>query len=158
MNILSLDLATETGWALHANGIRSSGSIQFNVRRGESPGIRFVRFRKWLADMAFGPKVPKLDLVVYEMAHHRGGAATAVGVGFATVVLEFCAQFEIEHTGVHTATLKKFATGKGNATKDDVIRCVNEKFGEPGVYVDNDNEADAIALLEYARATMVPVA
>ncbi len=146
-------MATETGWALYANGIRDSGYMRFAVGRGESPGMRFVRFRKWLGEMTFGPKVPKLDLIVYEQAHHRGGAATAVGVGFVTVLLEFCAQFDIQHTSVHSLTLKKWVTGSGRASKEEVMGALARRFD---FTTTNDNEADAVAMLEYARAEVVP--
>lgn len=47
-------------------------------------------------------------------------------------------------------TLKKFATGKGNAPKGAVMLAVFKRFG---IEAANDNEADAIALA-YAVATI----
>ena len=47
MNILSLDMATTTGWASNIHG-RRSGVIEFALKRGESPGMRFLRCRAWL--------------------------------------------------------------------------------------------------------------
>jgi hypothetical protein len=38
MNILSLDMATKTGWALKENGRIVSGVQAFAKQRGESPG------------------------------------------------------------------------------------------------------------------------
>lgn len=43
MNILALDMATKTGWATNAG--RTSGVQTFDVKRGESPGMRFLRCR-----------------------------------------------------------------------------------------------------------------
>lgn len=40
-------------------------------------------------------------------------------------------------------SIKKHATGKGNASKDEVIAAVRARGHEPGC----DNEADALALL-----------
>ncbi len=37
MKILSLDMATVTGWATNVHGNRS-GTVEFPVKRGESPG------------------------------------------------------------------------------------------------------------------------
>ena len=48
MKILALDLATLTGWASSVG--RTSGVQVFDVRRGESPGMRFLRCRAWLRD------------------------------------------------------------------------------------------------------------
>ena len=50
--------------------------------------------------------------------------------------------------GVPVGTIKKFASGKGNASKQQMIEAVEDRFG---CIVADDNEADAIALLEYVR-------
>lgn len=151
MKVLALDLGTTTGWALIEGGRVESGTALFDVRRGESPGMRYVKFNRWIEGMV--PPGP-MGLIAYEQAHQRGGAATEIAAGFATRVQEFCARRAIEHVAVHTATLKKFATGYGNAGKGEVIIAVNGRWARPGrPPVTDDNEADAIALLHYALAT-----
>jgi hypothetical protein len=160
MRILALDLGTEMGWAWWNGARRESGIQTFDVRRGESPGMRYIRFNCWLSesvkwsgtgpDDGTGPQ-----LVVYEQTHNRGGAATEVGAGFATRVQEHCARFGIQHAPIHSMHLKKFVlkkVEKGKATKADMIKAVNERWGPP--FVSNDNEADAIGLLECARVEM----
>ena len=141
MRILSLDTGTKTGWATE----NLSGVEEFAIKRGESPGMRFLKFRGWLTIML--KLIPELDVIIYEQAHHRGGAATACGVGMVTVVLEFAAQHGIETMSVHSGTLKKYATGKGNAGKPEMIAEAIRRGYKP---VD-DNEADAILMLEYAK-------
>lgn len=169
MIILALDLATDTGWALWDGSRRESGVQKFEVKRGESPGMRFLRFNRWLDDVATPGKPIRMHLssagasmierspgprlIVFEQAHHRGGHATEVGVGLSTRVLEFCAKHDIEHAAVHSATLKKWTTGKGNAKKPEMISAVNERFGPP--YAADDNECDARALLAYALSELV---
>jgi hypothetical protein len=154
MNILALDLATRSGWALLEAGRIESGTEIFDVKRGESPGTRYLRFNRWLDEFALHPSagLPRVELIVFEQAHQRGGAATEVAAGFSTRVLEFCAQHGIEHASVHTATLKKFTTGKGNADKAAMLEAVSRRWRR----VDDDNEADATALLYYALAELVP--
>ena len=145
MNILSLDLATKTGWGTLFNGVMSSGVQEFGLRRGESAGMRFLRFRAWLSKMAeYAPG--KIDLIVFEQAHHRGGAATQLCVGLVTDVLAFAADIGAETMPVHTGTLKKYATGKGNAGKPEMIQAAVLRGHRP----QDDNEADACMLLEYA--------
>ena len=63
-----------------------------------------------------------------------------------TEALAFAAKYNIETMPVHTATLKKFATGNGRASKEDMVKAAIQRGWNP---VD-DNEADAILLLEYA--------
>jgi crossover junction endodeoxyribonuclease RuvC len=145
MKILALDLGTKTGWAARfAGGAVESGTQVFDVRRGESPGMRYIRFRAWLTQMLDHVQP---DLVAFEQAHHRGGAATEVAAGFSTRVLEFCAEAGIEHTSVHTATLKKHATGKGNAKKAVMIEAAEARWG---MTFKSDDEADARCVLAWA--------
>ena len=125
--------------------------------------MRYLRFRRWLGEqgLCFGNKVfvPKVELVVYEQTHHRGGAATEVAAGFATRVQEFCAVHGIEHAAVHSATLKKYVTGSGRADKLAMQKASIERGwwtfkGNEFVSTD-DNEVDAICLLHYALAELV---
>lgn len=144
MNILALDCATQTGWAALVDGAVESGVQTFDVRRGESRGMRFLRFRAWLLEM-----IDRVQpgAIVYEQAHHRGGAATEVGVGLATRVMEIACEKEIEYQTVHTGTLKKYATGKGNAGKPLMIAAAEVRW--PGQVVEDDNQADALHLLAW---------
>jgi Holliday junction resolvasome RuvABC endonuclease subunit len=144
MNIIALDLATKTGWATNALD-QVSGTIEFALKRGESPGMRFLRCRAWLNEL-YRLVNGKLNVLCYEQAHHRGGAATAVCVGLVTVAQAFAAENNVELMPVHTATLKKFATGSGRAGKADMIAAAIERGWEPKSH----DEADAQLLLDYA--------
>lgn len=149
MNILALDMAIKTGWATFYNHNIKSGVQEFGLQRGESGGMRFLRFRAWLKTMKeFCPG--KLDLIVYEQAHHRGGAATQLCVGMVTEALAFAADIGVETMPVHTGTLKKWATGKGNAGKEEIKAAAIKK----GYLPIDDNEADACMLLEYAMESL----
>ena len=80
MKILALDTATKTGWAIFdsaAGRIIESGVQDFAKRRGESNGLMFLRFRAWLSQII---ATARPDLIAYERAHHRGGAATEICV------------------------------------------------------------------------------
>lgn len=164
MNILALDLGTRTGWALLENRRIESGVQVFDVKRGESPGMRYLRFRHWLEDMtSHSGRVPTVGLVVYEQTHNRGGAATEVAAGFATRVQEQCADLGIEHAAVHSATLKKWTTGKGNADKAEMAACVMHKGWLGPAKTERcydgaitDDEIDAVALLHYALSALSP--
>lgn len=142
--ILALDCATKTGWALWDNGkIVESGVQDFTKQRGDSNGILFLNFRIWLTRML----LHNITLVVYEMAHHRGGAATEICVNLTGRVQEMCSELKIEYTAVHTATLKKWATGVGNADKGEMMVRANILLGRKPI---DSNEADAVMLAAYA--------
>jgi len=146
ITIIALDLGRQTGWAVLQNEIITLGTEKFPNVRGESPGMLYLRFGGWLEKM-HKIMMGKLALVIYEQAHHRGGAATQVGVGLQTKVMEFCAKYEIECMTVHSATLKKFSTGHGAASKETMVEAVLAKGYKPA----NDDEADAFLMLEYAK-------
>ncbi len=150
-SILALDLATATGWAAVRDGRIESGVQHFDLKRGESAGMRFIRFNAWLAEVldALRP-----ELVVYEQAHHRGGAATELAVGLVTRVLEATAARGIDPAPVHSSTLKKHATGSGTAKKPAMIARATALY--PDVAVVDDNHADALLLLRYALDVFVP--
>ena len=140
-SILAIDPGTHCGWASFHKGHIESGVHDFALGRGDSPGMRFLRFRNWLADIL---TMSAPQLVVYERPHLRGGYATDLLVGFVTRIQEACAERGIECEAVHSATLKKGVTGSGRADKGAVMRVVSEEFGRK---VTDDNEADALGLL-----------
>jgi len=137
-----LDCATKTGWAILEDGrIVESGVQTFDLQRGESPGMRFLRFRAWLESM-----VSAVDVIAYEAAHHRGGAATELCVGMTTRVQEVAAARKSECVPVHTGRLKKWATGSGSAKKEAMI----ERARSLSNTIIDDNHAEAILLARYA--------
>jgi len=144
VTLLALDMATRTGWALWTGASRYSGVQRFDLQRGESPGMRFLRFAAWLAKM-LADNAP--TVVYYEQTHHRGGAATSVAEGLLAVLLMKAAEAEVEICPVHSGTLKKFATGRGNASKAEMLAAARERWPEQNVA--DDDQADALWLLAY---------
>jgi hypothetical protein len=151
MNILALDLSTKTGWALGTPERYESGVQTFDLKRGESPGMRYVRFRRWLEEVATGVELIVYEQVVPAPAKFGGASARELAYNLAGRVQELCAVRGIEHTNVWPSSLKKWTTGKGNANKDAMKATVCQRW-KP---VTDDNEADAIAILHYAEAEIV---
>jgi hypothetical protein len=106
------------------NGLRSTTFLP----REDSSNCRFLCC--WIATWA--PDGWRPSLIVYEQTHNRGGAATEVAAGFTTRVQEFAARHGIEHAAVHSATLKKFATGRGEEAGDDRGRAGAVRLRGPG--------------------------
>ena len=147
--ILALDLGTTTGWALRSSdGAITSGSESFRPQRFEGGGMRFLRFKRWLAelkDMTGG-----IDALHFEEVrrHVSTDAAHSYG-GFLATLTAWCEHHQIPYQGVPVGTIKKHATGKGNASKDDVLSAMRALGHAPA----DDNEADALALLRWAIAS-----
>lgn len=143
--ILGLDLATKTGWCLWHDGKPIESGVQdFSKRRGESNGLMFLRFRKWLSTFIADQKI---TFLAYEMAHMRGGAATEIALGLQTHAQSIAAEFKILSAPVHTATLKKFACGHGKADKVMLILAAGKVLGRKPI---DDNEADAVHVAHWA--------
>jgi Holliday junction resolvasome RuvABC endonuclease subunit len=141
ISVLAIDPATTSGFAVR----KISGWKKFETKRGDSPGMRFLLFRAWL-EVLIQEHNP--DVIFYERQHHRGGAATEIALGFVTEIKTVAAQKEIEVKSEHTKSIKKWASGNGNAKKIQMIEAANRL--RPSANIDEDNEADAICLYEYA--------
>lgn len=68
------------------------------------------------------------------------------------VKLAHATVFGTDPTVVPPTTLKKFVTGKGNASKKEVIAAVQSKWASD---ITNDNIADAYGLAQYIKAQNV---
>jgi Holliday junction resolvasome RuvABC endonuclease subunit len=141
--VLALDLGTQTGWALRSpDRTVISGSEAFKPGRFEGGGMRFLRFKRWLTELK--ATVEGLDAVFFEEVRRHAGvdAAHAYG-GFMAHLTAWCEHHQIPYQGVPVGTIKKHATGKGNADKQAVLTAIRARGYAPS----DDNEADALALL-----------
>lgn len=145
-SILTLDLGTHTGWALrHLDGSITSGTEHFKPQRFEGGGMRYLRFRRWLTEIK--QIADGINAVYFEEVRRHAGvdAAHAYG-GFLATLTAWCEHHQIPYQGVPVGTIKKHATGKGNASKDEMIASARARGFLPA----DDNEADALALLHWA--------
>jgi hypothetical protein len=147
--ILALDLGSKTGWAMRlADGAVVSGTMGFKPGRYEGGGMRFLRFRSWLDNLEAGAKT--IDLVQFEeVRRHAGTDAAHIYGGFLAHLAAWCELKHIPYQGVPVGTIKRHATGKGNAGKDAVIAAMRAHGFNP----EDDNEADALAILFWAIDT-----
>ena len=146
--ILALDLGTHTGWALTTrDGCITSGAEHFKPQRFEGGGMRYLRFKRWLAEIK--QCSDGIDTVFMEEVRRHAGvdAAHAYG-GFLATLTSWCEPHQIPYQGVPVGTIKKFATGRGNASKGEMIAGMRAL----GHAVTDDNEADALAILHWALA------
>ncbi|ABK45096.1 conserved hypothetical protein [Magnetococcus marinus MC-1] len=140
--VLALDLGTQMGWALyHPDGTITSGTVSFKLGRFEGGGMQWVRFKAWLAEMHFTSDVGQI--LFEEVRRHSGVGASHVYGGFLAHLTAWAESSEVPYQGVPVGTIKKHATGKGNASKAQVIHAMKRLGHNPA----DDNESDALALL-----------
>ena len=146
MNILALDLGTKCGWAV-SNG--KNGVWNLKPTTNESAGERYRKFMDRLYHCWFEENI---TYVVYEEVHmHTAVDAAHVYGGLVAILQCFCLEHKLEYRGVGVGTIKKHATGNGNATKDMMVAAAIRKY--KSVNIIDDNHADALHLLDYAKVT-----
>jgi Holliday junction resolvasome RuvABC endonuclease subunit len=102
--------------------------------------MRFLRFSQWL-DSLDAPAAVYFE----EVRRHAGTDAAHVYGGLLAHLTAWCEARGIPYAGVPVGTIKAHATGKGNASKDTMIAAMQSKGFNPA----DDNEADALAILDY---------
>jgi Holliday junction resolvasome RuvABC endonuclease subunit len=142
MKIIAFDLGQNFAWATNVGATRSSHSIL--------DGPRAHRFGKLLGLLPILFEHQNYDAVIYETPFARGRDATRSLWGYAGII-EACASeagFPVVDCAV--TTLKKFATGNGRASKEEMIAAA-QAMGYRG---SNEHEADAYCLLLYGEANL----
>ena len=163
--LLALDFGTSLGYAyvdytedhVPEKAIASfSGIWDLSSRRHEGAGMRFVRLRRYLEEM-------KPTMIVYEevAARFKSTAAAMMYGGIRSVVTAFCEERKVPYAGIPVGTVKKRATGKGNANKEAMIQAAINFFGADQLDVvragkGDDDIADALWLCQLGIEDFLP--
>jgi Holliday junction resolvasome RuvABC endonuclease subunit len=84
------------------------------------------------------------DLVVLEeLAYGAKGTALVVLHWLWGEVVTLCCRYDVPLLLVNVAGIKKFATGKGNAPKEEVLLAMVHRYPDAGI--EDNNQADAYA-------------
>ena len=145
---LGIDPGTNCGWALRdASGKDFAGSVNLKGGRFEGGGMRFLRFKSFLEEL---DSHNKIDCVFFEeVRRHRGTDAAHVYGGLIATLTSWCEEHDpkIPYSGIPVGTIKKTATGKGNADKEKMVAAAREKW--PDLFTEDDHDmADALWVLE----------
>jgi len=133
--ILALDIATKTGWRTAT----ASGVWDLKPNRGESEGMRVVRFKSKVKEII---ALEGINLVSYERPAGMHKSSIMVAAQMVGVLLDLCIELNVDVACYSANEIKKFATGKGNAGKPLMIQAAIDLGFNPK----DDNEADAIHL------------
>lgn len=174
-NVWAFDLGENCGYAFkHEKSPRKdameSGTEVFRDSFHSGGGYRLLMFRRFLR-LTLKNYVP--ELIVYEEvnpAAHKVGHTAYVWGAFYGVLAQFGEEYNIPYTGVPQATLKKHAVDFCKAQGDDLnkmkagvkasgkskvapLAAAERMFG--GLQIKDDNEADAVCLLDYALKNLI---
>ena len=181
MNLLALDTATRTGWAMW----QPDASIQYRHRSGvwdcsirtqptkhlpaDHPGRRFALFAQHVDEAI---RVHDIDLIFYEMivgGPHAGGRAALIEKGLEATLLHYAyaGHFIVPCWPLAAGTIKKWATGSGllgvtgkQEMVDAAYRAFRDQIFLPHAPTASapwrwdDNQCDALWLLDLGRALL----
>jgi len=157
--IIGIDLGTKCGWAVLGNGQITdkgkrieSGTWDFKAKRHEGGGMRYVRFANALRelldrwDFRTGENDRSVHVAFEEVRRHRGVAAAHVYGGLMATLQSVLEdrEYKIPYVSIPVGTIKKHATGKGNASKEEMIASAKKEWEEESWELADDNEADAL--------------
>lgn len=156
--ILALDLGTSCGVCLRdGNTILMSETWDLSGTRFESAGMKLLRFRHQLTTVhKFNP----IKLIAYEevQRHQSKNPKTKkIQVNWTAAhvygqmmgeLLSFSDQNNLKTTAYPIATIKKNATGKGNANKDAMIKAAKKKWDY--LEIKTSDQADALHISQCA--------
>ena len=143
--ILALDQATTTGVAwTHDLCVASRWSTIYRLPDTDR-GARFADYRHWLLRTI---RRVEPDLIAYERGHHRGFNTTMLLLGLAAVIEQCAAETGISYLQVRDGAVKTHASGKGRIDKAGMVALAQAR----GWHIRNDDEADALWLLDYVCA------
>ena len=147
--LLALDLGSTTGWALRGTtGAVTSGTATFKPSRFEGGGMAFLRFSHWLSEL--NEQAGPIQTVYFEeVRRHAGTLAAQVYGGFLAHLGSWAEFRDVPYQGVPVGTIKRNATGKGNADKGAMVAAARARGFAPA----DHNEADALAILMWAVDT-----
>ena len=139
--VLALDIATHTGYfSLHEAGVWN-----FTESKRRNDNKMHGAFRVML--MAFIRRYSIRRIVAEDVAVNRHFYDLRRLSELRGILLEVCDELDLpEPEFVNPATLKKFATGDGRATKEQMIAACKNKYGIVPV---DDNAADPCHLYHY---------
>lgn len=145
--ILALDIATNTGWALLRDGeLLDHGRIELGKQRWHRRpfGLRH-RLSALLASLPDGQTV---SCVAYEkVRRHAGTEAAHVYGALEAAVLAWAEAWALPVVTVGVAAAKIALTGRGNATKEQMVAGAHRAFGGlPETLTDDEADAMGVAL------------
>ena len=149
---IGIDPGTNCGWAvLDATGARiASGVWDLKPRRHEGGGMRYLRCRSYFEELLAGRG---MVIVGYEeVRRHAGTTAAHVYGGIIAQIGSICEARGVPYAAHPVGTVKRLATGRGNASKAMMVAAARERWP---LFDGGNDEADALWIAEAARVALL---
>lgn len=140
-NVLALDIATHCGYfSMHGRG---TWDFTESMRRNNNKQHKAFRDTVYNFIVEHNIKV----IVAEDVSVNKHFTDTRKLSEFRGILLEVCDTLDLpEPTFINPSTVKKWATGNGKATKEDMIKYCKSRWKTEPV---DDNEADATHIFMY---------
>ena len=140
-NVLALDIATHTGYY----SMHGSGTWNFTESMWRNNNKQHAAFRNTLIE--FITKHNIKVIVAEDVSVNNHFTDTRKLSEFRGTLMEICDTLDLpEPTFINPKTVKKWATGNGNATKEMMMKFCQLRWKTTPV---DDNEADATHIFFY---------
>lgn len=148
---IGIDPATKCGYAvLDEDGrARFSGTWKLERRAGDGAGMYYVRFSVLFTELLDSFEDDAQIVVAYEQQANRFAGSAAIGLGIIAQLQFLCEKRGIPYTGAMYAVIKKHATGRGNASKTDMMDAAGRNWKT--IPIIDDNHADALWIADALR-------
>jgi Holliday junction resolvasome RuvABC endonuclease subunit len=156
MILLAFDLASNTGVAVGDSSSRPICSSEQLGDTGASHGARFAQALVMTKRLILEHK-PDFIIVEQAIASGAPGAASRVqlAMGLRACVYATCHFHHIKFREYPVQTIRKHFIGRGNLKRDAAKGETINRCKRLGWAIANDNEADAAAAWDLARARLV---
>jgi crossover junction endodeoxyribonuclease RuvC len=152
MRLLSLDLATKSGFCVGNTPDVERFGTHVLPSSGEDVGKFLSSFDKWLREFLFAERVTFVCFEAPVLPRRTTVATVRKLMAIAGLTEMICAQIGLSCREANLSTVKKFWTGDGRADKAAMMKMARVYGFEPA----DDNQADALALFHYAGHILAP--
>lgn len=148
--IIGIDFGSKMGWSVinATNGkCLKSGVEKLDINKHQSTNYRFVLMRKFLKEKIESLSKKGKVMVTFEaveLAVHKQVTDAYMLQGYLANAKALFEEMEVDYRGFSISAIKKFATGKSNATKEDMYESVLTKYGLHVNKTTSNDESDAI--------------
>ena len=151
--VLGIDIGTNLGWC-YGTGPGEYGVWRLKSKLStERPGRPFLDAFNRLSDLIGKNKIE--GVAFEEITFLTNAAGQEKHFGLRATMFMVCEMFEIPALGINVSSLKKFATGRGRADKDEMVNAANYKFKmvlpHPDIEKTSGDIADAVHAWDWGR-------
>lgn len=152
MIVIGLDLGLNLGYGIsNGTAIYRSGTWKNTAK---SPGRRWRDLERGIRnivntslEMDETSEVGDVRMFYEDVKRHAGTTAAHVYGGHLAILQSQCEMYGVQPVGLPVGRIKKFATGKGNASKQEMIDAAKNRWS--GIPIIDDNHADALWITAY---------